>query len=276
MSDFASKYGPWALVVGASDGVGEQFVRQIAARGINVAMVARRRTVLDEVADAIRGEAGVQTRTVAVDLTAPSAASDIIEAVADVSVGLLVYVAGADPNYTRFLASPVEDAEALLQRNCVSLMRLVHHFAQPMAAAARGGLVILTSGAALAGGPNMVAYSATKAFDLLFAEALWAELHPRGVDVLALILGKTDTPALRELEYRRGRIGSLDAIPEGAVAAEIVVTEAMENIANGPTLAATDELRFAEQFLRSVSRKEAVQMVTAASEQMMGSDMEDR
>ena len=69
-----------------------------------------------------------------------------------------------------------------------------------------GGIVIFGSGAGLVGGPNMVAYGASKAFDMVFAEALWAELHDKGVDVLGLILGKTDTPALRELEHSRGQI----------------------------------------------------------------------
>ena len=274
MSDFAAKYGPWALVVGASDGVGEQFARQVAAQGVDVAMVARRQPLLDELAADIRERAGVRTRTLAIDLTAPSAATDIAEAVADVSVGLVVFAAGGDPNFQRFLANPVEVGEALVQRNCMAMMRVVHHFAQPMVDAGRGGIVIFTSGAAFAGGPNMVAYSATKAFDLLFAEALWSEIHDKGVDVLGLIIGKTDTPSLRELEFRRGRLESMDHVPEGAVPAEVVVAEAMDNIGNGPTLIATEELRFAEQFLRSVSRKEAVQLVMAAGAETMGSDQE--
>lgn len=274
MSDFAAKYGPWALVVGASDGVGEQFARQVAAQGVDVAMVARRQPLLDELAADIRERAGVRTRTLAIDLTAPSAATDIAEAMADVSVGLVVFAAGGDPNFQRFLANPVEVGEALVQRNCMAMMRVVHHFAQPMVDAGRGGIVIFTSGAAFAGGPNMVAYSATKAFDLLFAEALWSEIHDKGVDVLGLIIGKTDTPSLRELEFRRGRLESMDHVPEGAVPAEVVVAEAMDNIGNGPTLIATEELRFAEQFLRSVSRKEAVQLVMAAGAETMGSDQE--
>lgn len=274
MSDFAAKYGPWALVVGASDGVGEQFARQVAAQGVDVAMVARRQPLLDELAADIRERAGVRTRTLAIDLTAPSAATDIAEAVADVSVGLVVFAAGGDPNFQRFLANPVEVGEALVQRNCIAMMRVVHHFAQPMVDAGRGGIVIFSSGAAFAGGPNMVAYSATKAFDLLFAEALWSEIHDKGVDVLGLIIGKTDTPSLRELEFRRGRLESMDHVPEGAVPAEVVVAEAMDNIGNGPTLIATEELRFAEQFLRSVSRKEAVQLVMAAGAETMGSDQE--
>jgi uncharacterized protein len=275
MSEFADKYGPWALVIGASDGMGSLFAEGIAKRGVNVALVARRQHLLDEVSARIAERTGVQTRTLAIDLTAPTAAADIIDATADLSVGLLVYCAGGDPNYQRFLANPVEAAEALVQRNCVVMMRLTHHFAQPMVDAGRGGIVIFSSGAALAGGPNMVVYGATKAFELLFAEGLWSEMHDKGVDVLGLVVGKTDTPALRQLEYRRGRLASMDEVPEGAVAADVVVAEAIENIANGPTLIATEELRFAEKFLRTVSRNEAVNLVVQGSAEMMASDRED-
>ena len=78
----------------------------------------------------------------------------------------------------------------MIQRNCVVPVQLCHHFAGPMARRGRGGIVIFGSGAGFAGGPNMVAYGATKAFDMVFAEALWTELHDRGVDVLGLILAR--------------------------------------------------------------------------------------
>ncbi len=118
----------------------------------------------------------------------------------------LVYCAGADPNFQPFLTSPVETAEAMVQRNCVVPMQPCHHFGSAIVQRGRGGIVIFGSGAGLVGGPNMVVYGATKAFDMVFAEALWTELHDKGVDVLGLILGKTDTPALRRLEHSRGQI----------------------------------------------------------------------
>ena len=109
--------------------------------------------------------------------------------------------------------------------------------------AGAGGIVEFTSGAGLAGGPNMVAYGGTKAFDMVFTEGLWAELHDKGVDVLGLILGKTDTPALRKLEFERGRLASLDEVPEGAVTAASVVDEAFANLGDGPTIATGDDTR---------------------------------
>ncbi|MDP7737714.1 SDR family NAD(P)-dependent oxidoreductase [Mycobacterium paragordonae] len=269
---FAAKYGPWALVAGASDGLGAAFATGLAERGVNVVLLARRHEALKAVAASINSTTSVQTRTLAVDLTAPGASVAIAEATADLDIGFLVYCAGADPNFRPFLSSPVQAAETMVQRNCMVPVQLCHHFAAPMVERGRGGIVVFGSGAGFAGGPNMVAYAASKAFDMVFAEALWAELHDKGVDVLGLILGKTDTPALRELEYSRGQIASLDEVPPGAVAVDDVIAEAFENLTSGPTWVVGEELRGAMQMLGSQPRNQAVELISAASASAMGSD----
>ncbi|RAU99351.1 short-chain dehydrogenase [Mycobacterium colombiense] len=276
MGDIAQKYGPWALVVGASDGCGALFAERLAQEGVNVTLVARRRHLLDTVADTIHRRSGVETRTLAVDLTAADASQSIVDATADLEIGMLVYCAGGDPNYQPFLANPVSAAEALLQRNCLVLMRLCHHFAGLMVERGRGGIVNFTSGAALAGGRNMVAYGGTKAFDLVFTEGLWAELHDQGIDVLSLVLGMTDTPALRQLEFERGRLKSLDEIPPGAVSAASVVEEAFANLGDGPTIATGDDVRMASELFKSMTRNEVVRLIMQASAEVMGSDVRQR
>lgn len=275
MGDIAQKYGPWALIVGASDGCGTLFAERLAQEGVNVALVARRRHLLDTVAEGIHERTGVETGTPAIDLTQADASQSIIDATADLEVGMLVYCAGGDPNYQPFLANPVSAAEALLQRNCLVLMRLCHHFAGLMVERGRGGIVNFTSGAALAGGRNMVAYGGTKAFDMVFTEGLWAELHDKGVDVLGLVLGMTDTPALRQLEFERGRLKSIDEIPPGAVTAASVVDEAFANLGNGPTIATGDDVRMASELFKSMSRNEVVRLIMQASAEVMGSDARD-
>ena len=272
MGDIAQKYGPWALIVGASDGCGALFAERLAHEGVNVALVARRQHLLDTVAEAIHERTGVETQTLAIDLTAADASQSIIDATADLEVGMLVYCAGGDPNYQPFLANPVSAAEALLQRNCLVLMRLCHHFAGLMVERGRGGIVNFTSGAALAGGRNMVAYGGTKAFDMVFTEGLWAELHDKGVDVLCLVLGMTDTPALRQLEFERGRLKSVDEVPPGAVTAASVVDEAFANVGNGPTIATGDDVRMASELFKSMTRNEVVRLIMQVSADVMGSD----
>jgi len=273
---FASRYGPWGLVAGASEGVGSAFARALAERGVNVVLLARRKAVLDEVAAGIRVDTGVETRAVAVDLARPDAMASIVDATAGLDVGFLVYCAGADPNYQPFLAHPIETATAMVQRNCVVPLQLCHHVAAPMVARGRGGIVILGSGAGFAGAPNMVAYGASKAFDMVFAEALWAELHPKGVDVLGVILGETDTPALRRLRERLGHRESPDAPIAGAATVEEVVREAFENLANGPTWIVGERLRQAAKFLGGLTRNEAVRFMIQASASAMGSDAPGR
>jgi uncharacterized protein len=269
---FATKYGPWALVAGASDGVGAAFAKGLARRGVNVVLLARRQAVLDQVAAEIESETSARTRTLAVDLGQPGAASAIAAATDDLEIGFLVYCAGADPNFEPFLANPIGAAEAMVQRNCMVPMQLCHHFAPAMVERSSGGIVIFGSGAGLAGGPNMAAYGASKAFDMVFAEALWAELHDKGVDVLGLILGKTDTPALRQLEHSRGQISSPDEVPAGVAAVDDVIAEAFENLTNGPTWMVGKDMRGAAQMLASLTRNQAVQLLTQAAAAAMGPD----
>jgi short-subunit dehydrogenase len=149
-------------------------------------------------------------------------------------------------------------------------MQLCHHFAPAMVERGSGGIVIFGSGAGLAGGPNMVAYGASKAFDMVFAEALWAELHDKGVDVLGLILGKTNTPALRQLEHSRGQISSPDDPPPGAAAVADVIAEAFENLTNGPTWMAGEDMRAALQMMASLTRSQIVELFKQAAAAAMG------
>jgi uncharacterized protein len=269
---FATKYGPWALVAGASDGLGAAFAAGLAERGVNVVLLARRQAVLDQVAAEINSRTSAQTRTLAIDLAEPGTAAAIAAATSDLEIGFLVYCAGADPNFKPFLDSPIETAEAMVQRNCMVPMQLCHHFAPAMVERGTGGIVIFGSGAGLAGGPNMVAYGASKAFDMVFVEALWAELHDKGVDVLGLILGKTNTPALRQLEHSRGQISSPNEVPEGAGSVDDVIAEAFENLANGPTLMVGDAMRAATQMMGSLTRNQTVELFTQAAAAAMGSN----
>lgn len=267
---FADTYGPWALVAGASDGVGAALAEGLAERGVNVVLLARRKSLLDEVAEGIENRHGVQTRTLAIDLAAEIATSQITAATGDLEIGFLAYCAGADPDYEPFLSSPLMSAEAMVQRNCVVPMRLCHHFAGPMVARGRGGIVLFGSGAGFAGAPNMAAYGASKAFDMVFAEALWAELHDTGVDVIGLILGKTDTPALRTLERKRGVLPSTQARPADSATPEEVVAEAFANLDNGPTVLVGDVMKTAAQVLGTLTRRQAVELLTAAGSATMG------
>ena len=123
---FAKRYGPWALVAGASDGVGQAFAEALAGRGLNVVLLARRQGLLEEVAEGIRTRHGVETRAIAMDLAAPDAAAQAASAVADLEVGFLVYCAGAQADHKHFLDAELEAAESMLHRNCTVPMQMCH------------------------------------------------------------------------------------------------------------------------------------------------------
>jgi uncharacterized protein len=266
---FVESYGPWAVVAGASEGVGAAFSAAVAREGVNVVLLARRQDVLDEVAAAIRAESDVETRAVAVDLATASAMTTVADATSDLEVGLLTYCAGADPNYQPFLANPVEVATAMVRRNCTVLVEMCHHFAGPMAARGRGGIIVLSSGAAFVGAPNMVIYGGSKAFDVVFTEALWAELHPQGVDVLSLVLGETDTPALRRLRAERGFVDDPDAPLPGAATVDQVVADALEHLPLGPSWMVGEQLRAGLQMLGGMPRNDAVGLMMRAASATM-------
>jgi short-subunit dehydrogenase len=201
----------------------------MAARGVNVVLVARRTAVLDDAAGQIRAAHGVEVRTVTLDLSVPDAIEGLAAATSDLEVGLLVYNAGADDRPGPFLARELAAHVAMVRRNCTSVLEAAHRFGAPMVARGRGGLIVVTSGAAWAGGAGLSTYGATKAFDLILAESLWAEWRPSGVNVLALVLGRTDTPALRRLLEAAGQ--PLD----GLARPDDVAREALDHLGDGPT-----------------------------------------
>ena len=195
-------------------------------------------------------------------MSTPDLLRTIVAATEGLDIGMMMYCAGADPYYEPFLANPVDVSLALVQRNCVVAMQVCHHFAGPMATRGTGGIVLVSSGAGLLGSSNIVAYSATKAFDMVMAEGLWSELHAKGVDVLGLVLGVTDTPALRQLLARRGNLARADdgtPIP-GAATPTAVAAEAIANLANGPTWFVGEQLRDGAQLMGAMPRSDAVKM----------------
>ena len=224
------KYGPWAVITGASEGVGAEFALQLADTGINTVLVARRERPLADLAQQVRAR-GADCITASVDLTAAEATQRIAEVVGDREVGLLIANAGADTNSSLFLDNDVANWERLITLNILTTMRNCHHFGQGMRARGRGGMILVGSGSCYGGLYGMPVYCGVKAFDLNFGEGLWAELRHHGVDVLNLILGRTDTPAHRRIAEASG--GTFK--PEGMARSEDVARIGLEQLPHGPT-----------------------------------------
>lgn len=227
-----SRYGPWAVIAGASEGLGAEFARHLAAAGINCVLVARRAQVLERFAAELRQEYGIDAVGAAIDLAEPSATERMLTAVGDRQIGLFIFNAGGDGHATKYLDKGAQDWMPLVRRNVLTLMESVHAFGARMAGSKRGGIILVGSDAAFGGVSRLGVYSATKAFGLNLGESLWAELAPKGVDVLNLVIGATDTPTLREVLRQKH-------IPvESLVLARTadVVPAALARLGAGPTL----------------------------------------
>jgi len=263
--NFSQNYGPWSLVAGASEGVGKEFAESLASKGLNVVLLARRRLVLEEVASEIEQRYGIETRILTIDLTSKDAAAKILEGISDLQIGFFVYCPGLDPDYRHFLDNSLEAAESMVHRNSIVPMQLCYYLGGPMAELGRGAIVIVGSGAGFAGSANMAAYAASKSFDMIFTEALWCELQPKGVDVLGLILGETDTPALSRLRERRG----LKPV-KGADSPQKVVEDALVHLTKGPTRFPNKKVRWGFRLMALFPRKRIVMIMSRAAAKAMG------
>jgi short-subunit dehydrogenase len=191
-TEFAERYGPWALIVGASAGIGAAAADEAARRGINVLTVARRAALLEESAARMRATHGVAVHTLPVDLTDPGAVDAIAAAARGLEIGTLVYNAAAEPR-GYFLEVPVAEHLDNITVNCTVPTLLCHHFGRAMAGRGRGAIALVSSMGALQGGKVFTSYFAAKAYEWILAEGLWAELAEAGVDAVAYVVGATRT-----------------------------------------------------------------------------------
>jgi len=190
--EFAQRYGPWAVVVGASAGIGAAAADEAARRGLNVLTVARRASLLEESASRLRAAHGVAVQTLAVDLVDPGAVDAIVAATSELEIGTLIYNAAAEPR-GYFLEVPLAAHLDNITVNCTVPTVLCHHFGRAMAARGRGAIALVSSMGALQGGKVFASYFAAKAYEWILAEGLWAELAEAGVDAVAYVVGATRT-----------------------------------------------------------------------------------
>lgn len=258
---FVQKYGPWAVVAGASEGLGAAFASALAARGLNLVLLARRADALEQVAGPLRSR--VEVRTAALDLAAPDLAVQLAAQTDGLDVGLCVYNAAYAP-LGPFLAQSLADKQRVLDVNCRGPMIAAHVFGQRMIDRGRGGIVLMSSLTAFCGSPFLAGYGASKAFGLSFGEALWYELAPRGVDVLVCCAGATRTP---------GFVRSSGPDVPRSMAAEDVVEEALRALGGPPSMIPGRFNRIASLALtRVLPRRRAVRIMGSQTARLVRPD----
>jgi short-subunit dehydrogenase len=210
-------------VTGASSGIGEEMARQLAARGLNLVLCARRKDRLETLA----AQLPTETRVFEIDLSRADILPDFESVTGDLDVGLLVNNAGFGDKGA-FVDSDLPMLLRMLDTNCRASLLLAHAFATRLVARGRGGILFTSSTAAFQGIPWAAHYAATKGYGLQLAEGMFHELKPKGVDVLALCPGPTDT----EGPKRTGVIP--DKMPVKAMSVEPVVRAALDALGKRP------------------------------------------
>src|SRR5690348_10577409 len=253
---FSDRYGPWAVVAGASEGIGLAFARSLVARGLSVVLVGRRPSVLAEAAASLSGP----TLTVAADLATAAGRSEVFAATSSLDVGLVVVNAAYAPSGP-FVDLPPADAHQIVALNCDALVGLAHHYLPSMVERRRGGLIVMSSAAGLQGGPLLTTYAASKAFGAVFAEGLWWELRPHGVDVLTCVAGAVATPGLSRASQRPA---------PGTVTPDAVAEAALAGLGHGPRVVPGRFMRLSTALMtRLMPRRSAITVMAKATERVL-------
>lgn len=227
-SAFGERYGRWAIIAGASEGIGAAYAEELAARKLNLVLIARRVDVLASLAERLSRKYQVNVRSIVLDLADSYVSEQIYREVSDLEVGLLVYNA-AFSAIGPFLERPMHDHIKEIHTNALTPLQLIYLLAKPMLDRGRGGIVLMSSLSAFQGSPYISTYAATKAFNIVLAEGLWDEWRERGVDVLVCISGAVKTPSYLASEpSQTGGLGDMTMEPEQ------VVREALHTLGRQP------------------------------------------
>lgn len=247
---FRIRYGPVALVTGASSGIGWAFAEELAERGLDLVLAARRVGRLEELAAWLAARHGISAKVCEADLADPAAPAELLEAAKDLDVGLIVSNAGFGLKGPHEANDPAVMTDMLMV-NCNAPMQLAHGFIPRLRARGRGGIVFTSSIEGLMGCPYSTAYSASKALVIALGEGLWGELAGTGIDVLTLCPGATESEAAAKQGIDIAKLHNV-------MPARDVARATLDNIANGPTFFSSEYYKASFDKLLSLPRRDAL------------------
>lgn len=205
------KYGEWAIVTGASSGIGLALSTQLAAAGFNLLLVARTAAKLQAVTQALQQQYSVTIKAIAADVAEPDGRRQIMEASEGLQTGLLIHSAGFGTSGL-FTEASINNEVEMLRVNCEAVLLLSHWFGKIFQQQNRGGIIFLSSLVAFQGVPYSANYAATKAYVQSFAEAFAIEMKPFGVDILSAAPGPVNSGFGERARMNMGRAMDPSAI----------------------------------------------------------------
>jgi len=251
-ADFAERYGAWAVIAGASEGIGAAFAAALAERGLDLVLVARRPEPLQALAESLP----VRTVTVAADLSTTEGIDAVLAATENLEVGLVVCNAAYSPIGPFMDMDPALTHRAL-RLNCAAPLALAHAYLPVMAIRKRGGFIVMSSLAGQQGSPGIAVYAATKAFGAVLAEGLWDEFRKYGVDVVTAVAGAVATPGLDATMTKRA---------PGTVSPAEVAASAIAALGSGPRTVPGGLMKVSSALIsRLLPRRAAIAMFARAS-----------
>lgn len=217
-SSLRRRFGPTALITGASDGIGRAFAIQLAEQGFDLILVARGRTALRELALDLGVRFGTETTVIPIDLSAPDAVATLLEETKGAQIGLVIAAAGFG-SVGPFLQQDMASEINMVDLNCRSVVELSHGFGSRMAQQERGGIVLFGSLVGFQGAPLSATYAATKGFMQSFAEGLAPELAAQGVSILSVAPAQVGTGFAARAGMQMGKAATPETVAKGALAA---------------------------------------------------------
>lgn len=253
MDNLLDRYGPCALVTGASSGIGEAYARQLASEGFDLVLVARRKDRLEALVAELQENSAIEIDILVIDLGRPDFIEELAKGCQGKDIGLLISNAGSGAKGA-FDETPLAKKLALIDLNCRAHLVLADEFIPRFKQRGGGGLIITSSIEATIGFPYSATYAASKAFAASLGEGLWGELNGTGVDVLVLEPGATDTETLPDQGMKAEDMSGLMQPAE-------VASIALKKLGHGPVVVAGGMNRVMVRVLSWLPKGFAIRMV---------------
>lgn len=196
---FKEKYGPWALVTGASSGLGVEYASQLAEKGLNLILVARREEMMSELAEKIQNKYPVEVKIIAIDLSKDGFYSELSENIGDLEIGLVVNNAGMNSE-GHFYRADLDRNIQMIRLNMEAPFIIAYEMGKKLIERGKGGIIFTASSSSFQATPYLSHYGATKAYLLSLAESMNYEFKDKGVDVIALCPGMTESEMTKSMK----------------------------------------------------------------------------